>query len=649
MKKLNTTSFHHRLPALLLLGLLLLAAAPAAWAQTCTGNITLTTQAQVNAFNCTTVTGNLTIQGAGITNLNGLSELTTVGGFLRIGSNSSLTNVDGLSSLSSIGGLLQINFNSGLTNVDGLSSLSSIGGFLHITSNSSLTNVDGLSSLSTIGGYLQIGVNSSLTNVDGLSSLSSIGGYLQIYENSSLTNVDGLSSLSAIGEYLEIYTNSSLTNVDGLSSLSSLGGYLFIQDNSSLTNVDGLSSLSSIGGDLYIISNSSLTDCCGVYPLINTPGAVGGGITISNNDTGCDSETEINEACAPNNTPPVAICQALTVDADAYCQAMASAEDFNNGSSDPDEDELSFSVSPEGPYALGTTNVTLTVSDGEESSTCETTITVEDNTDSDGDGTEDCNDGCPNDPGKVDPGVCGCGLADADSDNDGLPDCIDACPYDPYNDSDGDGVCGDLDNCPSTANASQADSDCDGTGDACDLCDGGDDSVDNNHDGLPDCAYPPAFEDIIEDWKCGNGNNQKVLVCHKGNKTNCISINALAAHIGHGDYLGPCGGADCGGAARVAPGGVVAAQSGEALQLEAMPNPFSEQVSFRYYLPADGRVQLSILSIHGQEVAKVVDGQQAAGLQRLEWRNDAGLPAGLYFARLQTELGVRTLQLVVAK
>ncbi|MBR9758172.1 MAG: T9SS type A sorting domain-containing protein, partial [Algicola sp.] len=36
------------------------------------------------------------------------------------------------------------------------------------------------------------------------------------------------------------------------------------------------------------------------------------------------------------------------------------------------------------------------------------------------------------------------------------------------NDSDGDGVCGDVDNCPDTSNADQADADSDGMGDACD-------------------------------------------------------------------------------------------------------------------------------------------------------------------------------------
>jgi hypothetical protein len=53
--------------------------------------------------------------------------------------------------------------------------------------------------------------------------------------------------------------------------------------------------------------------------------------------------------------------------------------------------------------------------------------------DTDRDGIRDCADGCPYDPSKIAPGVCGCNSADFDSDGDGVPDCIDECPQDPNN------------------------------------------------------------------------------------------------------------------------------------------------------------------------------------------------------------------------
>ena len=48
-------------------------------------------------------------------------------------------------------------------------------------------------------------------------------------------------------------------------------------------------------------------------------------------------------------------------------------------------------------------------------------------TDSDNDGTPNCDEACPVDPNKTDPGVCGCNVADSDSDGDGIEDCIDDC------------------------------------------------------------------------------------------------------------------------------------------------------------------------------------------------------------------------------
>jgi MYXO-CTERM domain-containing protein len=46
--------------------------------------------------------------------------------------------------------------------------------------------------------------------------------------------------------------------------------------------------------------------------------------------------------------------------------------------------------------------------------------------DSDGDGTPDCLDGCPTDPKKIAPGLCGCGVPDTDANGNGIADCLDA-------------------------------------------------------------------------------------------------------------------------------------------------------------------------------------------------------------------------------
>jgi hypothetical protein len=98
------------------------------------------------------------------------------------------------------------------------------------------------------------------------------------------------------------------------------------------------------------------------------------------------------------------------------------------------------------------------------------------------DGTPDCTDGCDFDATKIAPGLCGCGTPDTDSDMDGTPDCTDGCDFDatktgpgvcgcgvPDTNMDGDTLADCQDNCPGVTNQDQADSDMDGTGDACEV------------------------------------------------------------------------------------------------------------------------------------------------------------------------------------
>ena len=75
---------------------------------------------------------------------------------------------------------------------------------------------------------------------------------------------------------------------------------------------------------------------------------------------------------------PFAKCQDVTVPADGSCHASAS---INAGSDDADSDLAGCTQSPAGPYALGTTPVTLTCADAEGlTSTCAANVTVVDTT-----------------------------------------------------------------------------------------------------------------------------------------------------------------------------------------------------------------------------------------------------------------------------
>ncbi|GAG15029.1 unnamed protein product, partial [marine sediment metagenome] len=109
--------------------------------------------------------------------------------------------------------------------------------------------------------------------------------------------------------------------------------------------------------------------------------------------------------------------------------------------------------------------------------------------DADGDGLPDWLDGCPDDPEKVDPGDCGCGVEDFDGDGDGIADCID--------------------NCPDTANPGQEDADGDGVGDACDDSGGASDDdefVDPDDGGAEPADDPESADDASDTDDTGDGD-----------------------------------------------------------------------------------------------------------------------------------------------
>ncbi len=207
---------------------------------------------------CDTVTGFLEINGADITNLNGLSALTNVGTNLNIYGNKVLTHLEGLLNLERVSGNLQINENPLLGNIDDLGGLTFVGNDVFIRNNLILDNIDGLSNIASTGRDIQIDYNDLLDNVDGLFAMSHVSGDLDISSNPALSDLDGLSSLTSINRSLQLRDNLILNDLSGLSSLTTLGGNLTISGNDALTDFFGLSALASIGADLYIAGNANL-------------------------------------------------------------------------------------------------------------------------------------------------------------------------------------------------------------------------------------------------------------------------------------------------------------------------------------------------------------------------------------------------------
>jgi hypothetical protein len=296
--------------------------------------IEFTTQAQIDSFqinysNCTEIEGDVTIGGDDITNLSGLSVLTSIQGNLNIGiqyvvfnpnlyslsglnnltsvgglhifSPYSLTNLDGLEGLEIINGDLQIYcweltsiealgnidsimgwiviWGSQLVNLNGLEQLKKVYGSFSIQENIYLTSLDGIDSLTYIGGALLLGaemtMGNALTDISSLGNVNYIGGSVRIM-GAPLPSLHGLENLTEINGNLHLASLHPLSNLNGLNNVSSILGSLEIWQNENLINLSGLDNLVSVGVDIDLSENEALVNLSGLENLKT----VGGDVSI---------------------------------------------------------------------------------------------------------------------------------------------------------------------------------------------------------------------------------------------------------------------------------------------------------------------------------------------------------------------------------
>ncbi len=258
-------------------------------------SITFSSQAEIDAFaayaSCEVRLINVTISGADIVNLNGLSGIKSISGDLIIRDNPNLESLSGLSNLEEIGGRLTLSSNAEITDLAGLSNINSVGGEISITANNKLLSNAGLSGISQItGGSLSfinnpvltdlsglsgltaiknnwgliIRRNNSLLNLSGLSNLTELTGGITIDENALLQNIDAFSGLNYVRS-ITITGNAELQNLNGLSNIEGTGGAVDISFNPRIQNLNGLSGLKTLNnGNLLIRNNALLNDISGV-------------------------------------------------------------------------------------------------------------------------------------------------------------------------------------------------------------------------------------------------------------------------------------------------------------------------------------------------------------------------------------------------
>ncbi len=324
--------------------------------------ISFTTQAEIDSFqinypDCDNIEGELWIHGNDISNLNGLSVLTSIGGDLYIDDNEVMANLTGLEGITSIGGNLIIEDNPTLTDIWGLVNidpvsiedlhivnnpllfecdiqniceyLASPNGTVNIQNNASGCNSpvevedicsyhclpDGISFTSQaeidsfqinypdcddIVGELWIHGN-DISNLNGLSVLTSIGGDLYIDDNEVMANLTGLEGLTYIGGDLIIGSypggNPALASLTGLSGLTFIGGKLHIYVNPSLASLSGLENVNYHSIEDLVIIHNSLLSTCHVESICNYLADPSGTIEIHDNVPGCNNPEEVDSLC----------------------------------------------------------------------------------------------------------------------------------------------------------------------------------------------------------------------------------------------------------------------------------------------------------------------------------------------------------------
>ncbi len=73
------------------------------------------------------------------------------------------------------------------------------------------------------------------------------------------------------------------------------------------------------------------------------------------------------------------------------------------------------------------------------------------------------------------------------------------------------------------------------------------------------------------------------------------------------------------------------------------PNPFNPQTTLRFALPVQQHVRLSVYDLIGREVAVLLDDDLPGGRHEVVFEA-AGLPSGLYLARLRADENTLLIQ-----
>ena len=331
---------------------------------------------------------------------------------IRVSSLGVVTTVTPVDAFSTVGGFYPVSFTdlefnatlAASTSSKNLFSASSIGEIIGFNSTIIVPPLGDPGPFASLpGGGAEIGLASS---ADGMTLFATSG----LFFPSALFSIDGSGVVTPLlsGVAFPIPLPSSLElSKDGSSLLfSSLAGGIYsITDISSSPVVDlapvvppadlptpANFAVDPISGDLFIVSPPfggaiKRFDGSTLGPFGTGFGSIGdlafGPSTDGSGGTSLfvTADNSIIEISGFAGQDPVAQCQDVTKSADSNCEASVAPSEVDDGSFDPDGDPITLSLSPAGPYPLGATIVTLTVTDDQgASATCTATVTVIDDT-----------------------------------------------------------------------------------------------------------------------------------------------------------------------------------------------------------------------------------------------------------------------------
>jgi hypothetical protein len=222
----------------------------------CTGDVDLTTQAEVDAFDCAVVTGWLNIIDA-----------------------DNLDPGDDIVDLSPVSAVLE-----------------SVQQSLYFDT-VSLTTVEGFENLTSLGWGLYFYYNESLVTISGFDNLLATGDNIEFYDNASLTTITGFRNLETAGYSMEFGANPVLTTIPMFNALKTITSSLFIYDHPSLPRVTGFNNLDFIDYSFNVTDNTQLADLCGFYnyAVAHNPYDGSGFLSISNNAVGFPSPATMQD------------------------------------------------------------------------------------------------------------------------------------------------------------------------------------------------------------------------------------------------------------------------------------------------------------------------------------------------------------------